>query len=137
MPTYTRSTKLATDQDTAYAYLSDVTNLPRYLPQMTKAEPVGDGSEVETAAVVSRPGEPQRTEEGTAWFKADDDAHKVSWGSEGENDYHGELDFDDAGGGACTLRLSLHTEHQFDGMEGAIDDTLATIKQRLEQDANG
>ena len=135
MPTYTRETQLAIGEDTAYAYLSDVTNLPHYFPQMTKAQPVGDGNEVETAAVVSKPGEPQRTEEGTAWFTADDASHKVSWGSEGDNDYHGELDFDGDGDDACTVRLSLHTEHDFDGIEGAIDKTLAAIKERLEESA--
>lgn len=136
MPTYSRETHLDIDEATAYAYLSDVTNLPTYFPQMTSARPTS-GDEVETSAVVEQPGQEPRTEHGTAWFKADDSAKKVSWGSEGTNDYHGELDFDDDGESACTVRLSLHTEHDYPGIEDSIDETLQSIKSRLLEDQRG
>lgn len=136
MPTYSRETHLDVDETTAYAYPSDVTNLPKYFPQITQARPTA-GDEVETSAVVEQPGEEPRTEHGTAWFTADEGAKKVSWGSPGGNDYHGELDFDDAGDageGACTVRLSLHTEHDYPGIEDSIDETLEAIKSRLTED---
>lgn len=134
MPSYTRATKLAVDEDTAYAYLSQAENLPEYFPRITKVNAT-NGDEVETTAVIDPPGEPEQEVHGTAWFKTDDDAHTVQWGSEGSNHYHGELDFDPDGDSASTLRLTLSTESDHDGIEASIDETLATISKKLSGDS--
>lgn len=135
MPSYTRSTTLDVDEDTAYAYLSDPENLPEYFPRITKVNPKSGGDEVETTAVIEPPGEQKQTVEGTAWFRADDDAHKVEWGSEGSSHYHGELDFDPAGGGDArsTVKLTIHSDSGHPGIEESIDETLQTIAQKLQQ----
>lgn len=130
MPSYTRTTKIDVDEDTAYAYLSKAENLPEYFPRITEVNKKS-GDEVETTAVIDPPGEPEQTVHGTAWFKTDDEAHKVEWGSEGENHYHGELDFDPDGDAASTLRLTLSTESDHPGIEESIDETLATISKKL------
>jgi carbon monoxide dehydrogenase subunit G len=131
MPSYSRTTKIAVDQDTAYAYLSDPENLPEYFPQITKVTPKSGGNEVETTAVIEPPGQEKRTEHGTAWFESDDDSRKVTWGSEGSNDYHGELDFDEDGDSGCTVTLTLSTESDHPGIEESIDETLRTISSTL------
>ncbi len=130
MPSYTRTTKIDVDEDTAYAYLSKAENLPEYFPRITEVNKKS-GDEVETTAVIEPPGEPEQKVHGTAWFKTDDDAHKVEWGSEGANHYHGELDFDPDGDAASTLRLTLSTESDHPGIEESIDETLATISKKL------
>ena len=130
MPSYTRSTKIAVDEDTAYAYLSKAENLPEYFPRITEVNKKS-GDEVETTAVIDPPGEPEQKVHGTAWFKTDDEAHTVEWGSEGSNHYHGELDFDPDGEGASTVRLTLSTESDHPGIEDSIDETLATISKKL------
>jgi carbon monoxide dehydrogenase subunit G len=131
VPTYSRDTEVAADDQAAYAYLSDVQNLPSYFPMITRAEETS-GDEVETTAVIEPPGEEKHTVQGTAWFRHDDAARKVTWGSEGPNDYHGEIDVDAAGDGASVVRFTLHTESGHPGIEESIDETLATIKRTLE-----
>lgn len=130
MPSYTRTTKIDVDEDTAYAYLSKAENLPEYFPRITEVNKKS-GDEVETTAVIDPPGEPEQKVHGTAWFKTDDEAHTVEWGSEGSNHYHGELDFDPDGEGASTVRLTLSTESDHPGIEDSIDETLATISKKL------
>ncbi len=133
MPTYTRETRVGIDEKAAYAYLSDVQNLPSYFPRITEAKEKA-GDEVETTAVIEPPGEDKQTVHGTAWFKHDDAAKAISWGSEGPNDYHGEIDVDADGDAASVVRFTLHTESGHPGIEESIDETLATIKGRLEGD---
>ena len=131
MSTYSRETKVTIDEKAAYAYLSDVQNLPKYFPMITAAEEKS-GDEVATTAVIEPPGEEKQTVHGTAWFKHDDAASKITWGSEGPNDYHGEIDVDADGTDASTVRFTLHTESSHPGIEEQIDATLSTIKQQLE-----
>ena len=130
MPTYSRETPVAASASAAYAYLSEVGNLPEYFPMMTGAKATS-GDEVETTAVIEPPGEEKHEVHGTAWFKHDDAGQAISWGSEGPNDYHGEIDVDADGDGASTVRFTLHTESDHPGIEESIDETQATIQKRL------
>ncbi len=131
MPSYSRETKVKVADKAAYAYLSEVGNLPEYFPMMTGAKKTS-GDEVETTAVIEPPGEKKHEVHSTAWFKQDDAAQRVTWGSEGPNDYHGEIDVDADGDGASTVRFTLHTESGHPGIEDSIDETLATIQKKLE-----
>ena len=54
MPTYSRETSVAVPASAAYAYLSEVGNLPEYFPMMTGARTTS-GDEVETTAVIQPP----------------------------------------------------------------------------------
>jgi carbon monoxide dehydrogenase subunit G len=130
VPTYSREIQVSVDAPAAYAYLSDVQNLPSYFPMITEAKQQGS-DEVATTAVIEPPGEERQTVHGTAWFKHDDEAKRVTWGSEGPNDYHGEIDVD-GGDGASTVRFTLHTESGHPGIDESIDDTLGSIKSHLE-----
>lgn len=131
MPTYTRETRVGVEAQAAYAYLSDVQNLPAYFPRITEAKATS-GDEVETTAVIEPPGEDKQTVHGTAWFKQDDAGQAISWGSEGPNDYHGEIDVDEDGSDRSVVRFTLHTESGHPGIEESIDETLATIRTTLE-----
>src|SRR3954471_5943064 len=101
MADYTRTITLTTDADTAFRWLSDVRNLPKYFSSMTSAEPTGDGEEVHVTAEVPDHG----TEEGEAWFRTDTSARRIEWGSEDdEKDYHGWLAVAAGGGGGGAPR---------------------------------
>ena len=130
MGDYERSTTVHADADALFDYLSDVHNLPSYFAAMRSAEPAG-GDAVRTVAVVD--GTPL---EGEAWFTADAAARSIRWGSEGPNDYAGELSVTGAGDGS-RVTVTLHTEH-VDGerIEQGLDETLDHIRRNVEGGAD-
>ena len=125
MPDYSRSTTVDVDADSLFDFLSDIGNLPRYFARMTSAEPAG-GESIRTTAEIEVPGEGKKTVEGEAWFRVLDEQKRLEWGSEGPNDYKGELDVEAEGDGA-RVTVSLHTESGHSGIEDGMDETLATI----------
>lgn len=117
-----------------FAYLSDVQNLPAYLPSLTSARPAG-GDKVDVTAHIEPEGGPERDVEGEAWIKVVQDGRKLKWGAAGPHDYHGELDID-AGPEAdtSTLTVRLHTERvEGEQIQHGLDDTLHGIKKAVEQ----
>lgn len=135
MGTYESTTTVAASPDELFSYLSDVHNLPEYFAAMKTAEPAGaahgaappDAEAVRSVAVV----EGQQVE-GEAWFRRDADARSLSWGSEGPNDYHGELTVA-AEGGNSTVSVRLVTEHaEGERIQEGLEQTLATIKEKVE-----
>lgn len=109
-----------------FDYLADVGNLPKYFSAMTSATPAGDEAVRFVAEVEGD------TQEGEAWFRVDRERQHLEWGSEGPNDYRGELDItgDDT---SSTVSLSLHTEHaEGDRVEEGIASTLASVKSLVE-----
>lgn len=99
---------------------------------MTSAEP-GDGEQVHTAA---RLPDGQQVE-GNAWFRVDEQAHRIEWDPEGPDDYHGSLEISDAGSRAeVAVRMSTTRVPDSEVQQG-LEDTLATIKRRVEQQVAG
>jgi hypothetical protein len=137
MGDYEHHTAVATDPDSLFRYLSDVHNLPDYFSAMRQAEPTG-----KDAAGTGHPGAEEirvvaevegTRREGEAWFEADERERALRWGSEGSNDYHGELVVNAAAGGTSEVVVSLHTEHA-DGpaVRAGLEETLAEIKRAVE-----
>jgi uncharacterized membrane protein len=127
---YEHSTTVTTDPDALFDYLSDVSNLPDYVPAMKSAEPAG-GDAVRVVAEVDG-----IRREGEAWFTADTRARSIRWGSEGPNDYRGELQVSDADGGA-EVTVRLHTERvDGPGIRKGLQETLARIKENVEGGAD-
>lgn len=130
MGDFTGSTTVDASSDALFDYLSDIGNLPDYFARMTSAEP-GDGEEVKTTAQT-----PDGQEvAGDAWFRVDQQAQRIEWGSEGPSDYRGYLDVTPSGDGS-TVEVHVHTSRVGDGNADArdgLEETLATIKQRVEQ----
>ncbi len=132
MGDYESTTTVRIAPDQLFDYLSDVTNLPSYLPQITSAHPVGDGK-VEVSAHIDPPGQPERDVQGQAWVKVREAGRTLEWGAPGPNDYHGELDVDPASDGTSTLTLRLHTEHvNGPHLQQAVDETLEGVRRNLE-----
>jgi carbon monoxide dehydrogenase subunit G len=85
-----------------YAAISDVANLPRFVPQLTAASPAGEGR-VEVSARYEG-----HEQHGEASFTTDDAARRIEWGT--PNGYRGWLQVD-ADGDGSRLTLFLDTPH--------------------------
>jgi uncharacterized membrane protein len=129
MADFSGTTSVAAPSDTLFDHLSDVGNLPRYFARMTSARR-GDGEEVQTTARM-----PDGTEvQGDAWFRVDDAAKRLEWGSEGPSSYHGSLDVT-ADGDGSRVEVRLHTTRVQDGdpeVQDGVHETLARIKEQAE-----
>jgi uncharacterized membrane protein len=129
MPDYQQATSVDAPAVALFAYLADVRNLPRYFEAMVDAEPA-DGEAVNVTAEVH--GERQQSQ---AWFRVDRDAQRISWGSEGPDDYHGELEVTGGAEGA-NVQVSLHTERvASDEVDEGLRTTVANVKRLVEAGA--
>jgi uncharacterized protein YndB with AHSA1/START domain len=93
---------IAAAPDAVYAAISDVANLPRFVPQMTAAHPVGD----DRVAVDARYG--GHDQHGEASFHADEADRRIEWGT--GSGYRGWMKVDPDGDGS-RLTLFLETRH--------------------------
>ncbi len=130
MADYERAQTVAAPAGALFEFVADVGNLPRYFERMTAAEPAG-GEAVRVTAQIDG-----REREGEAWFRVDQEARRVEWGSEGPNDYHGWLDVTDAGGGRSTVTVHVSTvrvEDRPDELNQGLDRTLGNVKRLVEE----
>lgn len=131
MPEYSRSAAIQADPDELFEYLSKIENLPQYFTGLKEAHHrEGDAVQV-TANPDATGGAPQAPDEvqAEAWFHIDADQRALSWGSEGERDYHGELQVSPDGDGA-RVAVRLHTEHDDrEAIEAGIDRTIHNIEE--------
>lgn len=135
MDTHTARTTVPQEVADAYAYLKDPSNLPDYFPRMIQAEEVEPGLVRTTADVdADQDGEDERVTS-DAWFRTDDDARSVSWGSP-DNDYRGELRIS-VGEGESTIELSVSTIHDIPDVQQGLEESLAAIARCLQEAATG
>ncbi len=130
MTTYTATTTVPQDITDTFGFIKDPTNLPHYFPRVTKAELV-EPEVVRTTAVVDA--NQDGTEEpvvSDAWFRADDAAHTISWGSP-ESDYQGSLALHEKDGGT-DVELSVSTVHDIPDVQAGLEESLAAIAARLD-----
>ena len=103
MPEYTDTIDVSAPADAVFKFVSDVENLPKYLPTVHHAHPqAGERVEVEGEAN----GHAYNSD---GWFKVDEASRTMSWGSDGENDYSGKMTVTgDATSAkvACSLRFT-------------------------------
>jgi uncharacterized membrane protein len=93
---------VAAPPDAVYAAIADVTNLPRFVPQLTAARAAG-GDRVEVDARYEG-----HEQHGEASFAADAAARRIEWGA--ASGYRGWLQVD-ADGEGSRLTLFLDTPH--------------------------
>lgn len=128
MQDYVGERRIEADPVRAWDYLSDVDHLPEYFSRMTSVQKTGP-EEVHTRAELELPDGTQEVE-AEAWFRRDEQAHQIEWGSEGDNDYHGRLVVD-GDGDTSTVRVEIHTESGHEGIEHGIEETLDAIESAL------
>ena len=115
---------VAAPPDAVYAAISDLNNLPRFVPQMTAVRSSG-GDQIEVDARYEG-----REQHGEASFTADEGEHRIEWSA--PSGYHGWMKVDPDGDGA-RLTLFLETRH---GSESDHDvaATLDAIRMLVESE---
>lgn len=132
MAEHSRSTQVGVDADTAFSYLSDVGNLPDYLPRMTEAHRTGD-EEIAVTADLDLGEQGHQTVEGQADFVVDDAGRTISWGSQGDKDYGGKIAVERAGDSGSTVTVGLHWHHgDPDDVDADLERSVQKIKANLE-----
>lgn len=112
-----------------FDYLSDIDNLPKYLPRVRSATLVDGGDAVRTVAELPN----EQVMEGEAWFGVDRAAMRMAWGSEGPRDYQGELAVHSAEGGSQVwVRIVTTARVESGQVLQGVRQTLATIKEKVE-----
>jgi len=101
-----QSTTISVAPDRLYRAIADPANLTRFVPAITSVHR-RDQEQVDVEARYE-----DHSEHGEAWFRADDDARRVSWGAEG-SPYEGWMVVD-ADGEGSRVTLHLTTPHELD-----------------------
>jgi carbon monoxide dehydrogenase subunit G len=101
-----QSTTISVAPDRLYRAIADPGNLTRFVPAITSVHR-RDQEHVDVEARYE-----DHAEHGEAWFRADDDARRVSWGAEG-SPYEGWMVVD-ADGDGSRVTLHLTTPHELD-----------------------
>ncbi len=128
MTDYENLTTVAAPAQVLFDYLAKIGNLPDYFPRMRVATPVAGGEAVYTEAELPD----GRVVSGEAWFRVDREALRIEWGSQGPNDYHGELEVTPLDS-ECQVRVLISTARvESDEVEAGVDQTMARIKHSVE-----
>ena len=136
MPDYRRSTVIEASPEELFEFLSKVETRPPYCRGGT--EPHAATAAEGHSAAEPKPGEegPPERVEADATFAIDADGKALRWGSEGPHDYHGELQVSPEGDGS-RVEVTLHTQHEDDGINDGIDDTLKKIQELVAEGTAG
>jgi uncharacterized protein YndB with AHSA1/START domain len=148
--TYEQSTTIAAGPDEVFAYVSDISRLPEYLPPIEEASarPLAEGTEtdpaVRDAQGVHLVGEMKGQRfENDGWFDVDPDARSLTWGAQTERTYGGTLTVTPDGDGSrvsVQLRFGERSQDEQiqaqsgdrDPLREAFDATLESIKNQVE-----
>jgi len=139
MGEYTGRIEIARPPGEVFAFLSDLRNMPHYLPTVSHVGRLGHHDDHADVAVEGEAGGHHYHNDG--WMKAEPETHRMSWGSHTLADYHGMLAVTASGAGSIVdLNLTITTrpavaermraEHgSVDrGMRLSLERTLASIK---------
>ena len=126
MADFLARTDVAAPADELFDYLSQIENLPNYFERMTSVTDNEDG----TISVSADLG--ARVVEAEAWFQVDHEARTSSWGSEGPNDYAGQLQVTAAGPNSV-VEVTLRTDRAGgEEIQEGLEQTVAVIKLIME-----
>lgn len=107
MPEYTDRIDVAAPPEAVFSFVSDIKNLPKYLPTVHGAHShVHDRVEVDGEAN-------GHVYQSAGWFKVDQASRVMTWGSDGANDYSGKMAVSGEGGTSkveCSLQFTPTAE---------------------------
>jgi uncharacterized membrane protein len=128
--------------DQIFNYLADVRNVPQYLPTVRDAQPQ-QGERIRTQGQAG-----EHTYDSDGHFRVNQQARRLEWGSDGENEYNGWMEVQDLGNSLSEVRVHIHyapapemaqkmseraPEHSFESaMNEGIGKALESIKQICE-----
>lgn len=105
MSTYEHTNTVYSDPKQVFDFVSNVDNLPRYLPTVTHAMPQGP----ERVRVQGQAAGHQYDSDG--YYRVDTSRRRMEWGSDGENQYRGWLEVrGKEGEAAATVLVHLSFE---------------------------
>lgn len=147
MQEYEKTKQIQAPAGAVFAWLSDVGNLPHYLPPVKEAALSGPSAS-------GTPGEqkvwmkveiPDRYEtEGEGYFSVDQDSRRMEWGAEWGRDYSGWLtvEEEESAVSKVTVHLSFgprsveeeeETGGERDPFEEGVEATLESIRRQIEE----
>lgn len=128
---YEHSLTVRAAPDAVFDFVSDVGNLPQYLPTTMSAEPQPG----ERVRVRGEAGGHEYDSDG--YFRADTSSRRLEWGSDGENNYSGWLRVDEADAGAAsdiTVHLSFAPRPELgERLDEQTGDRDRTIQEGMEK----
>lgn len=89
---------------------------------------------MEVTARIDPPDDPAQEVRGEAWLLVDEEARKLTWGSEGPNNYSGQLDLAPDGEDACAITVSIQTDNaDAEHVQGGLRDAVTGVASALEE----
>ncbi len=139
---FEQSITVAAPADNLFDFLSNVSNVPQYLPTVKSAQPQ-QGERIRTQGQSG-----DRSYDSDGHFRVDKQAQRIEWGSDGENDYGGWLQVQGDGESRSQVTVHIHFApkpemaqrmaerspgHSFESaMDEGISKTLESIKRICE-----
>jgi len=139
---FEQSITVSASADSIFEFISDVKNVPQYLPTVKSAQPQA-GERIRTQGQAG-----DRSYDSDGHFRVDKQAHRLEWGSDGENDYKGWLEVQGNGESQSQVKVHIHyapkpeimqrmversPDHSFESvMKEGISKTLESIKRICE-----
>ncbi len=136
MAEYERTLHVSADPDRVFAFVADVSNLPKYLPVMDSARAEDDGSVVVEERAAGR------DETARGHIKADAQTRRMEWGADAARHYQGWLQVAAADAGTSdsgmeadvTVHLSFSPRQEVHGgLENRDADEEGTIGRQMDQ----
>ena len=139
MPMYTDQTDVAASPDSVFRFVSDIANLPKYLPTV-------HGARSQPSERVEVDGQANgHAYHSTGWFNVDAAGRIMTWGSDGANDYSGKMEVSGEGDRSkvqCSLQfapsadikdaMDKHQGGPSEAMTNGLRASLASIKDICE-----
>lgn len=141
MGEYQRTIKLKAEPEEVFVFVSDLNNLPKYLPTVREAKPQGEGRIVVDGEAN---GHSYRNDGN---FHIDQERRRMEWSSDGEHDYSGWLEVNEGSEAAraeVTVHLSFNPRRELarqlaeqggsrdQAIEEGIEKALFSIQQHCE-----
>ncbi|MBC8103193.1 MAG: SRPBCC family protein [Cytophagales bacterium] len=127
MPDYESSLPVNASPEAVFDFISDISNMPQYLPTTHHAEPQGEGRVRVQGEAAGHP------YDSDGWIRLDRTEFRMEWGSDGENHYSGwmEVEGDDRQS-IVTVGLAFAPKPEQDArFEQQMGDRDATIRDGL------
>jgi hypothetical protein len=112
MREYEQTRTIDASADETFAWLSDVSNLPRYLPPVIdasiKGPSSGDNPGQRVRATLEYPGVGGGTFDAEGYLAVDENRRRMEWGAEVERDYSGWLEVAEGAGSESQVTVHLN-----------------------------
>jgi hypothetical protein len=140
MSEYHHSQSVQASPDKVFSFVSDIKNLPKYLPTVRSATPQ-EGERIRIQGEVAG-----HRYDNDGFFKVDSQQRKMEWGSDGENNYQGWLEVQPDGEHSMVIvhlwfEPRAHQQEQFEQQTGdanrtiqrGLEDALMSIRNLIEE----